>query len=836
MTPKPVIHMIPNAHLDPVWLWDWREGFTEMIATTRTVLDLMDEFPELTFVRGEMVVYRHIEEVAPATFRRVRAQVEAARWDVVGGMMLQSDMNLPATETCVRHLLYAQRYFQDRFGIQARVGWSADCFGHSLAVPDLLAAAGMEAYSYYRPNRVPPQSTYWWEGPAGARLLVHHPTLGGYCTERHGMPERLDKMLKKAEEGPCHTVACFMGLGNHGGHPTRRMIADAHAWAQAHPQVEVRFSTLTRFFEALRAEVSSRTESAVPVFRGELNFAPRGIYAAGARFKFAYRKAETALCRAERIASVIAAARTVGDNRPATAAGELREAWEAVLFNTFHDILPGSSIERAYDEQFDWLAMAPHAARKAEQRAVYDLARGIDTRVRPPAPDMPAGLPMLVFNPHPWPYRGPVELEACLDFRPLWKYVDKPDQVPMTVIDPEAGALPLQKIEVESFYARALNVRNRVVTPVEIPALGWKVLEFAYDEAAPDVPVPDPVTAGEQSIAAGEWNVSAAPGDAGIRLVRSGAPLLDTPGLSALTVEDPHGIWGDFNDQPEEWSLTRVREVWRVTRVEAGERGPLRATLRVRMEAGHSRLDLTLALWRGRDVLDVQARVFWDERCARLKLVLPGRFARAEYDVMGGCIERGPLGEVPGGRWVRLEGQGPSLGFASDALYGFNLTPEGALQATVVRATRHAAELPAKPEEHPWRAVLDAGELRFAFLLSPDIAALPRLAAELEQPPLAAHVVPSPGEGARTGSLLTLEPDSTRLLALKPAEDGGGWILRLQSFAEQEVAPQVTWMGQSLSLAPLAPRAIGTWLLQPSAKDGWNQVPVDLMERRRRGA
>ena len=835
MTAKAVIHLIPNAHLDPVWLWDWREGFTEMIATTRTVLDLMDEFPDLTFMRGEAMLYRHIEENDPVTFRRLRRQIEAGRWDVVGGTMLQSDMNMPATETFIRHMLLAQRYFQDRFGLKARVGWSADCFGHTHALPDLLAAGGMEAYAYTRPKDVPPQASFWWEGPAGGRLLVHHPPTGGYYTDRDATVPRLDKLLAQAEAGPCRNVPCFMGLGNHGGHPTRRMIAETQAWAQAHPQVDVRYSTLTRFFDALRSEAKSLPESAVPVFRGEANFAPRGIYAAGARFKFLYRKSEAAVDRAERIASAVAASDPAAASAPAAATGELRRAWEAILFNTFHDIMPGSSIERAFDEQTDWLGQAPHAARTVEQSAVYDLARRIDTRVRPPAPDMPSGLSVLLFNPHPWSYSGPVEVEACLDYRPLLKFRQTPYAVPIALLDPDAGQLPHQQIETEHMYAPRINLRTRVIAPVEIPAMGWKVIEYAYDETAQRRPPPgDPATASDRSITCGPWQVAAEPGDAGVRLLRAGKALLGAPGLTAVTVEDRWGIWGDFNDSPESLDLNTVRDAWRVTRVEVTERGPIRATLNVRLEGGRSRLDLALSLCHGRDAVDVRARVFWDERCARLKLIMPGGFSRAEYDTMGGTVPRGSLGEVPGGRWVRLDGAAP-VGFASDALYGFNLTPSGALQATIVRATRYTADAPANAEEHPWRGVLDTGELRFSFLLTPDVAALPRLAAELEQPPLVAHVLASPGEWPRTGGCLSLDPDGVRLLALKPVEDGVGWVLRIQSFAAQTVTPQATWMGRPLTLAPICPRALATYRLRRTSGGDWTATATDILENPRVG-
>src|SRR5579862_8259459 len=94
---KLTIHLIGNAHLDPVWLWDWREGLNESILTVRTILKLMDEFPEFTFIRGEAAIYQHIERYDPATFRRIVKYVSNGRWDVVGGVYLQSDHNLPAT-------------------------------------------------------------------------------------------------------------------------------------------------------------------------------------------------------------------------------------------------------------------------------------------------------------------------------------------------------------------------------------------------------------------------------------------------------------------------------------------------------------------------------------------------------------------------------------------------------------------------------------------------------------------------------------------------------------------------------------------------------------------
>src|SRR5688572_12082654 len=123
-------HLIPNAHLDPVWLWDWREGLNEGIITCRTILDLMDENDDLTFIRGEAAIYQHIEQNDPQTFKRIRKYVDKGRWDVVGGTWIQPDTNMPATETLARHFTVGQKYFESRFGKRVRVAWAADSFGH----------------------------------------------------------------------------------------------------------------------------------------------------------------------------------------------------------------------------------------------------------------------------------------------------------------------------------------------------------------------------------------------------------------------------------------------------------------------------------------------------------------------------------------------------------------------------------------------------------------------------------------------------------------------------------------------------------------------------------
>jgi len=148
MQNKPLtIHLLANAHIDPVWLWDWREGLNEGIQTCRTVLDLMDENPRLTFVRGESVIYEHIEKYDPVTFDRICKQVAAGRWDVVGGTAIQPDNVMPVTEALIRQFVVGQRYFKKTFGKTVRSAWSADSFGHSAGMPEIIHAAQLKLHA-----------------------------------------------------------------------------------------------------------------------------------------------------------------------------------------------------------------------------------------------------------------------------------------------------------------------------------------------------------------------------------------------------------------------------------------------------------------------------------------------------------------------------------------------------------------------------------------------------------------------------------------------------------------------------------------------------------------
>ena len=668
-------HLIANSHLDPVWLWDWREGLNEAICTVRAVLDLVDENKSLTYIRGESLLYRHIEETDPATFQRILAQVKSGRWDVVGGTYLQPDTNLAGVETLARQFTEGQRYFEDRFQRKVTVAWQADSFGHTAGLPEVLDAAGIDSFAFTRPDKkVLPLSSpaFWWEGASGARILAYRPMVGWYGTERDEVPRRLDGLLDAAHKSSLKNVACFYGVGNHGGGPTRRQLLEIRAWAETHPDVKVIHSGLHPFFAALRHEIKSRSAAELPVHRGELNFCLRGCYSSMAKFKFLYRKGENLLSRAEKTDSVVAGfLRAPGS--------DLTEAWRGILFNSFHDILPGSSIERAVEDQTAWMGGVIHASQMAEFRALNRLANLVDTQVAERPEHHPSAVAALVWNPHGQPFHGHVEMEACLDYRPIWKYQNHVAEIPLRVLGPLDKPLSFQEIEVESQVNVHVPWRKRVLVPVSLASFGWNVVELGWVEGATVPKVKNPVKSGPTWIDNDEYRVKAIWGRKGVTIFHCGEPLFKGDGLTAEVYEDPWGSWGGMTEEPESIHLGKVREIWKITEVELRESGPERATIWVRMAGEKSRIDLTFSVSRERSAVDVQARLFWAERSARLKLCFPVG-DHAEFEVPGARVQREPGGEVPGGKWVAVNSR---FGFASDALYNFDCA-DGSFRATVV--------------------------------------------------------------------------------------------------------------------------------------------------------
>jgi alpha-mannosidase len=814
-----IFHLLPNAHLDPVWLWDWREGLNEGLITVRSILGLMDEYPSLTFIRGESAIYEHIQKTDPATFERMRQRIAEGRWDVIGGTVIQPDTNLASTEVLCRQFERGLSYFEKNLGVRPTVAWQADSFGHSAGFPNIFSAFGMEGFSFTRPGRTefPMESpAFWWEGDWKNRVLCYRQYWKWYGAERDNVQDVLDETLAAAGKSDLVHVGVLFGLGNHGGGPTRRHIQDVESWKQRHPEVEVRYSTLHGFFEEVKKDVASRGEGAIPTVRGEFGYCLRGCYSSVQKFKSLYRNGESQLADAETTRSVIGAS-TDG------AMPDLKEAWDALLFNAFHDILPGSSIERAFEEQTAWMGLALHRAREAKFAALNRLAEKIDTTV-PPArsPDVATDVPVVVWNALPRPFVGMVEAEVHLDWRPIWMFKDRPAEMPVVVYDHAGQAAPFQVVDTEHGAITGVPWRRRVAVSVQIPALGWTTLRIGWREEQEATP-PEVVCHGERVGAAlrirnAEWSVEAADGSVSI-CRNDGNFFSGQRNMEVRVVEDPWGSWGGMMEERESYCLEQVRETWRVAQSEILESGPLRAKLWTRWQGKNSWLDLTFVVAAGSPALKVAGRMLWNERSARVKLALPCEGA-LEYEVPGSRIVRDAVGQVPGARWVVRSGVRGKVGFASDVLSDFDATPEE-LRVTLARASRYANDVKTLPAEKMWQPAVDCGELKFQCCFFGGNAEADHVADSLAFPPAAMPAPPSPGTWSRTGSLGNLSPASMRLLSLEQC--GAHKVrVRVQNRGDKAATGVLTLGESRIRIGKLGPQQIKTFVarVRPQAQPG----------------
>lgn len=357
--PRAFVVATGHAHIDTAWLWPVREAVRKVARSWSTQLALMDEYPEHRFAASHSAHYAWMQERYPDLFARVKQLVAEGRWEPVGAMFVEADVNLPAGESLVRQVLHGQRYWEREFGRRSAIGWLPDGFGFPASLPQILAGGGVSFFltqklSWNQLNK-PPHHTFRWEGLDGTRLVAHFPPADTY----NGSFD-VSELLASAREP--RSLYLF-GHGDGGGGPEPDMLELARRLADVEGLPRVELGSAQGFFESLGGDL--------PVWSGELYFElHRGTYTSQARTKRLHRQAEEAL-RAAELWSVAA-----GAGYPAA---RLDELWRGLLLNEFHDILPGSSIDWVYEDAERELREVRDGARELAERAGVAAAGAGDT-------------------------------------------------------------------------------------------------------------------------------------------------------------------------------------------------------------------------------------------------------------------------------------------------------------------------------------------------------------------------------------------------------------------------------------------------------------------------
>ena len=472
-----------HAHIDMNWMWGWQETVAATIATFRTVLDMMREYPEFTFSQSQTSVYKIIDDYAPEMKEEMLQRIAEGRWEVTAAAWVETDKNMPDTESLIRHIEYTRNYLEEHWGIsreKLNLDFSPDTFGHSRFVPEINTFGGVKYYYHCR-GLQDDLTLYRYKCPSGAEILMYKepywynsgvtPDCG---TGIFGLSKRCAGLK---------TGLIVYGEGDHGGGPSRRdieRVLEMQGWP-VFPTMK--FGTVREYFAKAEA-----VREKLPVVDHELNAIFAGCYTTQSRIKRGNRKTEQALLDAEKLAAF----RTMADGTPAPT-GRLEKAWQGVLFTHFHDILTGSCVQESREHAMGLFADSLAHAQQTQSASATALSRmtdtsaflsdedirftqaegagvgfGISNHSGVPNPERSAGKTRIytVFN------NAPVAKRECVELT-VWDYTG--DLRRLEAVDSQMNPLPLELLdrEMQTYWDHRYV---RVLVKVEVAAMGYATI------------------------------------------------------------------------------------------------------------------------------------------------------------------------------------------------------------------------------------------------------------------------------------------------------------------------------------------------------------------------
>jgi alpha-mannosidase len=773
------IHMVSNAHLDPVWLWEWEEGAGETLSTFRQAAEFCEKRKGYVFCHNEAVLYQWVEEYEPALFKRIQKLVRTGKWHVMGGWYLQPDCNMPTGESFVRQILLGKRYFREKFGVEPKTAVNLDPFGHSRGLVQILAKSGYAAYLCCRPSDpwCPlPSDEFVWVGYDGSEVLANRAS-AHYCSIGGKERERLEEWLAKNTDKDL--IIHLWGIGNHGGGPSRKDLQDLENLKAERPDLEIVHSTPDAYFEEL-----ARRRASLPRRAKDINPWAVGCYTSMTRVKQGHRRLENELYSAEKM---VTAAWSQGLIRYPQ--DELRKAMEDLAFTEFHDILPGSAIPAGEEAAVRQIDHGLEILARLKAKAFFALTSG--------EPKAAAGeMPIFVYNPHPFLVRTAVECE----FEP-WE----PNYGKTSFWNPRLSVngkdIPSQvEKEVSNL---SLEWRKRVVFEAELAPSRMNRFDCRLEPAAEKPQVLAHESNGFITLKTGDL-VAAVNTKTGLldQYQVKGVDYLKSGAFRPLVILDNADPWGmkvrSFRNLAGEFQLATAEEASAFSgfagrfrpAVRVIEDGEVRTVVEAILSFGKSAIALRYKVPKKGTEIEVEARVFWAEKDRMLKLSLPSPLQGARFmgQVAFGADELPSNGdEAVAQKWLALmsEKDGAAFTVVNDCVYGSDFC-EGELRISLLRSPAYSADTwedKLAVAEDRFIPRQDQGERLFHFWinggpLAERMEKIDREALARNERPYVLPFCPS-GDGKKAKAGVTLEGAAVELAAFKKSEDGNDLVIRL---------------------------------------------------------
>jgi alpha-mannosidase len=753
----------------------------------------MNEYPDYTYTQSAAQYNAWIAEKYPEMNEQIKQRIKEGRWEIVGGMWVEPDLNMPDGEAQVRSILVGKRWFQKEYGVDVRIGWNPDSFGYTWQLPQIYKRSGIDYFvtqkTAWNDTNQFPFKLFWWQSPDGSKVLAYFPH--DYANNNLN-PVRLSRDFVVARD---HTPGLtemmdLYGIGDHGGGPTRAVLDEGAHWMQPDKVVPaMRFGTAQSYFTEFEKKIVSDPriwdydsiakgyqppptppdgKVAIPTWKSELYFEyHRGVMTTQASHKRNMRDSEEWALNAEKFASL---AWLQGDPYPGK---ELTEAWKKITFNDFHDLAAGSGIGIIYKEAQQDYDQVHWATNEISQRAIKTLSAEIDTRVA-------SGVPVLVLNSLAWERSGPVTVDVQL-----------PSAVAggVSVLDSENRVVPSEVLKSEA----KTHSYKLLLFVDKVPSMGYKVLHVV-----PGVkPVASDLKAEGLTLENSALKVTVDPQTGCITSLYDKKMKFETlaPGACGNQLQT-------FKDLPKEYdawnidpgTLDHFTSIDKADSVELTEKGPLRAAIRVTHTWQSSKFVQEITLDAEADQVDVVNDFDWHETHVLLKAAFPlaATSNKATYEVPYGSIQRPTTRnnswekaqfEVPALRWADLGDGQHGFSLLNNSKYGYD-DKDNVLRISLLRS-------PVWPDTEA-----DRGHQHFTYALYPHggdwkQALTVRHGYEYNYRLQATQVLAHSGALPATHAYVTVTPENVVLTALKKAEDENGLILRIYEWAGKSSDVQI---------------------------------------------
>ena len=751
-----------HAHLDMAWLWTTTETYEVAQRTFSSVLNLQAEYPQLTFGHTSPALYQWIETNRPDLFSQIQQAISNGKWEALGGMWIEPEVNLISGESIIRQLLYGQQYYQAKFGRIAKVAWLPDSFGFPWQLPQIMKQCGIEYFVtgklHWNDTTKFPHGCFWWQSPDGTKLftLMSPPNVTGV------MDTNPLTMTNYAVDWETQTglqdIFWLPGVGDHGGGPTRDMLEAAALWQESPFFPEIEFTTAIEYLDKISQNAKTSTAIA-PTYNSELYLElHRGCYTTHGEQKRFNRYSENLLYQAElwaTLAKVIAPMQPSIDksstNQSNTWQQTIDTAWQKVLFNQFHDILPGTSIPEVFTEANQEWQTAITLGESVLKQALTTISELIKL---PKTTYYPAAKPLIVFNSLNWQRSQIIALEGIN----YGKY---------NVCDLDNNLVKIQH-----------NVGGRLTFLAEnIPSVGYKVYWLVPEIIAT---INNPVISQPFTLENNYLKVAIASGTGDIESIydkQNNQEILSAPGNQLQAFTDKGQYWDAWNIDPD--YETKQLAPAQFKSIEWLENSATRQIIRVVRVIGKSKFIQDYILETASPILKIATEVDWQETHVLVKAAFPLTIESdcATSEIACGAIARPTKLTTPADqakwetaahKWLDLtdESQNYGVSILNDCKYGYDIQPSQ-IRISLLRA-------PVWPDPHS-----DRGKHQFTYGIYPhqgtwQQAQTVRHAYELNIPVQVVEIEEDKSDRALeplilepVGSLLDLSAENLVLMAVK---------------------------------------------------------------------